>query len=253
MTTPPALPEAPEPPTPPAVPDLDTLRFQDLVDTAKRLLPTRAPTWSDHNVSDPGITLIEYAAHLTDHLSYRCNTLPSETLRALLTLYGATPAMPLPARTHLTFTANPLGTDQASITLPEGTRVTTGDTNFITTAPVTLKNTTLTIGTGIPGYNGDDGPAHKAQLNTPTHAYLATDGNIYITDQNDPHNRRVDAIIRRVDTTGTITTHRQPLPPPSTPQPPIDLTPTYHQVIITYATHPAPVLAIQAIPTGEPR
>ncbi|MGX8904706.1 hypothetical protein ACR820_05585 [Streptomyces netropsis] len=217
MTTPPASPEAeaPEPSSPPAVPDLDTLRFQALVDTAKRLLPTRAPAWSDHNVSDPGITLIEYAAHLTDHLSYRCDTLPPEALRALLTLYGATPAMPLPARTHLTFTADALANDQASITLPEGTHVTTGEIDFITTEPVTLHNTHLTIGNGTPGYSGDEHPAQEAQLNTPTHAYLATDGNLYITDQN-------NQCTRCVDTTGTITTHPsgRPLPPPSTPQPP---------------------------------
>ena len=42
-----------------ATPNLDDRRFQDLVDDAKRLVMERCPTWTDHNVSDPGVTLIE--------------------------------------------------------------------------------------------------------------------------------------------------------------------------------------------------
>ncbi len=40
-------------------PNLDDRRFQDLVDDAKRLIARRSPEWTDHNVSDPGVTLIE--------------------------------------------------------------------------------------------------------------------------------------------------------------------------------------------------
>src|SRR5204863_530627 len=39
------------------VPNLDDRRFQDLVDDAKRLVQQRCPEWTDHNVSDPGVTL----------------------------------------------------------------------------------------------------------------------------------------------------------------------------------------------------
>jgi hypothetical protein len=40
-------------------PDLDDRRFQQLVDDAKRMVMARCPDWTDHNVSDPGVTLIE--------------------------------------------------------------------------------------------------------------------------------------------------------------------------------------------------
>ena len=40
-------------------PHLDDRRFQDLVDEAKRLVQQRCPEWTDHNVSDPGVTLID--------------------------------------------------------------------------------------------------------------------------------------------------------------------------------------------------
>ena len=50
------------------VPNLDDRRFQDLVDEAKRLVQQRCPEWTDHNVSDPGVTLIETFAWMTDQL-----------------------------------------------------------------------------------------------------------------------------------------------------------------------------------------
>ena len=44
------------PPLP--APNLDDRRFQDFVDDAKRLIQRRIPAWTDHNVHDPGVTLI---------------------------------------------------------------------------------------------------------------------------------------------------------------------------------------------------
>ena len=45
-------------------PNLDDRRFQELVDEAKRMVQRRCPEWTDHNVSDPGVTLIEtFALH----------------------------------------------------------------------------------------------------------------------------------------------------------------------------------------------
>ena len=43
-------------------PNLDDRRFQDFVDDAKRLVQRRIPSWTDHNVHDPGVTLIEAVA-----------------------------------------------------------------------------------------------------------------------------------------------------------------------------------------------
>ena len=63
------------------VPNLDDRRFQDLVDDAKRLVQQRCPEWTDHNVSDPGVTLIELFAWMTDQLVYRLNRVPGPQLR----------------------------------------------------------------------------------------------------------------------------------------------------------------------------
>ena len=60
-------------------------------------------------------------------------------------------------------------------------------------------NITTIAGTGAQGFSGDGGPAVSAQLNSPAHVALDGQGNLYIADG---FNNRV----RRVDTTGTITT-----------------------------------------------
>src|SRR5206468_177997 len=57
-------------------PDLDDRRFQDLVDDAKRMVMRQCPEWTDHNVSDPGITLIETFAYMTDQMLFRLNLVP---------------------------------------------------------------------------------------------------------------------------------------------------------------------------------
>ena len=62
------------------VPNLDDRRFQDLVDDAKRLVQQRCPSWTDHNVSDPGVTLIEPFAWMTDQMLYRLNRVPEPQL-----------------------------------------------------------------------------------------------------------------------------------------------------------------------------
>ena len=69
-------------------PNLDDRRFQDLVDDAKRLVQRRCPEWTDHNVSDPGVTLIETFAYLVDQVLYRLNRVPERSYVTFLDLMG---------------------------------------------------------------------------------------------------------------------------------------------------------------------
>ena len=69
-------------------PNLDDRRFQQLVDDAKRLVQQRCPEWTDHNVSDPGVTLIETFAWMTDLLLYRLNRVPDRHYVKFLDLIG---------------------------------------------------------------------------------------------------------------------------------------------------------------------
>jgi hypothetical protein len=45
--------------------------FDDLVREALSLIPAYAPQWTNHNPSDPGITLVELLAYYTEILAYR--------------------------------------------------------------------------------------------------------------------------------------------------------------------------------------
>ncbi len=61
------------------------------------------PEWTEVNVSDPGITLIELFAWMTDMLCYRINRLPEKLHVALLSLLGVKLLPPLAARAELCF------------------------------------------------------------------------------------------------------------------------------------------------------
>lgn len=85
------------------VPNLDDRRFQDLVDDGKRLVQQRCPEWTDHNVHDPGVTLIETFAFMTDQLLYRLNRVPDRLFVTFLDLIGVSLLPPTAARTRVTF------------------------------------------------------------------------------------------------------------------------------------------------------
>ncbi|WP_328537632.1 putative baseplate assembly protein [Streptomyces sp. NBC_00344] len=104
-------------------PNLDDRRFQQFVDDAKRYIQQRAPEWTDHNVSDPGVTLVETVAHMADQIVYRLNRVPEKNHLAFLDLIGITLFPPSAARTDVTFWLSaPL--DDA-VQLPAGTEVST--------------------------------------------------------------------------------------------------------------------------------
>lgn len=104
-------------------PKLDDRRFQDLVDEAKRRVQQRCPEWTDHNVSDPGVTLIETFAWMTDQLLYRLNRVPDLNYVKFLELLGVTLLPPTAASTELTFRLSKAQSDELSI--PAGTEVST--------------------------------------------------------------------------------------------------------------------------------
>jgi predicted phage baseplate assembly protein len=82
---------------------LDDRRFQDLVNEARVRIAQSCPEWTEHNVSDPGITLIELFAWMTDMLTYRLNRVPDKLHVALLELLGIQLHGPTAARTDVRF------------------------------------------------------------------------------------------------------------------------------------------------------
>ena len=75
------------------LPNLDDRAFDDLVAEGQRLIPGPAPSWTDHNPSDPGIAFIELFAYVTEMLLYRADrvAIPNGLLRSRSTRRYATP------------------------------------------------------------------------------------------------------------------------------------------------------------------
>jgi predicted phage baseplate assembly protein len=82
---------------------LDPRHYQDLVDEARLRVGHRCPEWTDHNVSDPGMTLIDQFAWMFDILLYRVNRLPDKIHEALLALLGVQLQAPVAARANVRF------------------------------------------------------------------------------------------------------------------------------------------------------
>ena len=104
-------------------PNLDDRGFQDLVDEAKRLVQLRNPNWTDHNVADPGVTLIETFAYMTDQLIYRLNRVPDLHYLKFLELLGEKMIPPGAATTRLEFLLSVA--QEVDLVIPKGTLVST--------------------------------------------------------------------------------------------------------------------------------
>ena len=83
--------------------ELDDRDFQDLVYEARRRIARACPEWTEHNVSDPGVTLIELFAWMTEMTIYRLNRVPDKLHVKLLELLGIRLDGPTAARTLLRF------------------------------------------------------------------------------------------------------------------------------------------------------
>ena len=83
------------------LPNLDDRRWADLVEEGRALIPLYAPEWTDHNASDPGITLVELLAWLAEQQVFRIDRLGHAGLVKLLRLAGGVAVPPRPSRAVL--------------------------------------------------------------------------------------------------------------------------------------------------------
>lgn len=79
-------------------PALDDRSFDDLVDEVLARIPAHTPEWTNPRLGDPGRTLVELFAWLTDTLLYRANLIPERQRLAFLRLLGEQMRPAIPAR-----------------------------------------------------------------------------------------------------------------------------------------------------------
>lgn len=123
------------------LPNLDDRSFADLVDEARRRIEQSCPQWSDLSPHDPGITLVEVFAHLTEVMLYRLNRLPEKAYVAFLNLLGVQRQPPVAASVVLEVRRE---RGEGVLTVPAGTRVSVAGGSpreapvFVTDSAVTL-------------------------------------------------------------------------------------------------------------------
>jgi predicted phage baseplate assembly protein len=122
------------------LPRLDDRRWADLVEEGRSLLPLYAPGWTDHNLHDPGITLMELFAWVAEMDLYRLDRVPAAHIRKFLALLGFAPLPPAGAEVavgpRLKSGSDPLPLPAGLLldaTTAAGERV-----GYLTTEPVTL-------------------------------------------------------------------------------------------------------------------
>ncbi|MGM0576307.1 MAG: putative baseplate assembly protein [Myxococcota bacterium] len=103
-------------------PNLDDRSFEDIVEEAIRLIPQYCPEWTNFNKSDPGITLLELFAWMTEMSIYRLNRVPEKNYLAFLNLLGVQLRPPQPARALVHFDVHE---KIDHVRIPAGTRLAT--------------------------------------------------------------------------------------------------------------------------------
>jgi len=106
------------------VPNLDDRDWQAIRDAMVRKIPEKCPEWTDHNPSDPGITLIELFALQIEELTFRLNQVLPKHKREYLNMIGVTLTPPSAARVDMFFKLSAKQT--FDVTVAKGFEVSTG-------------------------------------------------------------------------------------------------------------------------------
>ncbi len=113
------------------LPKLDDRSYNEILGEAIARIPAHTPEWTNHNDSDPGITLLQLFAFMTENLLYRANLIPERNRLKFLQLL-AIPLRPAAAARGVVTIVNQRGPLE-SVTLPPGIPVMAGRVGFVTT------------------------------------------------------------------------------------------------------------------------
>lgn len=119
------------------LPVLDNRNFEQLLAEAKRRIPVYTPEWTNFEVdSDPGITIVQLFAFLTENLLYRADRIPERNRLKFLQLLGIPLQQAAPAQ-GIIRVRNERGPVEP-LPLEAGIVVSAGQVNYITLDPVNV-------------------------------------------------------------------------------------------------------------------
>ncbi|MEU9455119.1 putative baseplate assembly protein [Streptomyces sp. NPDC048277] len=126
------------------IPVLDDRSFDQLVREALARVPVHTPEWTNLNESDPGVTILELFAFLTENLLYRGNRIPEANRLKFLTMLGIALQPPSPGVGLVT-----IGNDKGPLTpplaVPTGTELKAGQVPFSTATPMAVLPVTSAV------------------------------------------------------------------------------------------------------------
>ncbi len=111
-------------------PKIDDRDYRALVDETLARVPVHTPEWTNFNPSDPGVTLVQLFAFLTENLIYRANQIPLRNRAKFLKLLGIPLQSAKEARGLVTF-SNDKGA-RATQTIARDFELLVGDMPFRT-------------------------------------------------------------------------------------------------------------------------
>src|ERR1035438_5989788 len=86
-------------------PQLDNRSFEQILSDLRFRIPRYTKEWTNFNDSDPGMTLLQLFAWLSEQMLYQMNQVPLKNYVKFLKLLGQELGAAQPARAQLTFVA----------------------------------------------------------------------------------------------------------------------------------------------------
>jgi len=112
------------------VPRIDDRDYPRILSEALARIPVHTPEWTNFNDADPGVTLLQLFAFMTDSLLYRANLIPERNRLKFLELLGI-PLRPPAAARGVVAVLNERGPLE-TVTLPRELQLFAGPVGFVT-------------------------------------------------------------------------------------------------------------------------
>jgi len=134
-------------------PNLDDRKYGDIVREARALIPQYCPEWTNLGDADPGMTLVQLFAWMTEMTIYRLNRVPDKTYIHFLNFIGEERREARPAVVPMTFELRIENGDPVDV--PPFTRCSTKQKegtdalHFLTNDPITVHDCNITRIVGV--------------------------------------------------------------------------------------------------------
>lgn len=113
---------------------LDDRTYESILQEARQGIQRRLPEWTDENAHDPGMTMLELFAWISEMQQFYLSRVPDRNRRKFLELLGESPRQATSAAALASFDGI-----RETVRLPQGTKLLAEDQTFETASSTTLR------------------------------------------------------------------------------------------------------------------